>query len=107
MAYAIPQRQTNVLAIVSLVLGILGMLTCWCALLGFPLGIAGIVTGLLAIQQMRASGQAGRGMAIAGIALSSACLVFACVFLAVGLANGFFGAFRDLRIRPQRLPRGF
>lgn len=51
-----PQTGTNGFAIAALVLGILGVL--------------GAVFGFIALSQIRRTGQGGRGLAIAGIALS-------------------------------------
>ena len=102
MDYAVPNRQTNLLAVISLVLGILGVLSCWCAVAGIPLGVAGLVTGLVANNQIRARGDQGRGLAIAGIVLSAVCIAFACLFLGGEALSGFSGGFRGLRVRPLR-----
>ncbi|MEU5880390.1 DUF4190 domain-containing protein [Spirillospora sp. NPDC047279] len=67
--YRMPPRQpqaprpagTNGLAIASLVLGILWL--CWIG------SIVAIVTGFIALGQIRRTGQSGRGLAIAGIVL--------------------------------------
>ncbi|MFO0593837.1 MAG: DUF4190 domain-containing protein [Myxococcaceae bacterium] len=60
--------ETNPLAIVSLVLGIL------CC---FPFSIGAVITGVIAQQQIAASNgrQGGQGLAIAGIALGSLAIV--------------------------------
>ncbi|MCX7826705.1 MAG: DUF4190 domain-containing protein [Verrucomicrobiae bacterium] len=55
-------RRTNPLAIWSLVLSLLGL--C-CGITP----IAGIICGVIALPQIKASGEEGRGMAIAGIVI--------------------------------------
>jgi hypothetical protein len=60
---ALQPNRRNRLAVASLV----------CGLLGFTgIGaIAGLIVGYMALKQIKASGQAGRGLAIAGIVLSA------------------------------------
>ncbi|MEU0406162.1 DUF4190 domain-containing protein [Streptomyces sp. NPDC006197] len=72
-----PRRSTNGLAIASLVSGIVCCLP--------PLGL---VLGLVALPQIRKKEQTGRGLAIAGIALSAA----SSLLLVVGLASGGFSS---------------
>lgn len=78
-----PQQPagTNGLAIASLICSILG---AFCGI-GF---LVGIVLGVLALTQIKTTGQQGRGMAIAGIVIggvSIALLLIAVIFLfAVG-----------------------
>lgn len=61
-------QQTNVFAVLALVFGIIG-------------GLLGIVFGHIALNQIRRTGEAGRGMAIAGLALGY--IYLACILLAV------------------------
>jgi hypothetical protein len=56
-------QRTNVLSIVSLVLGIVSYFT------GLFLGIGAIITGHIALGQLKKSGDKGRGFAIAGLIL--------------------------------------
>ncbi|MFJ4342309.1 DUF4190 domain-containing protein [Streptomyces sp. NPDC088915] len=72
-----PPRTTNGLAVGSLVSGIVCCLP--------PLGL---VLGLVALPQIRKRDQAGKGLAIAGIALSA----LSCLLLVLGLATGGFSA---------------
>jgi hypothetical protein len=60
--YGAPTR-TNPLAIAALICGI-GQI-----LLGLLAGIPGIILGFIALNQIKAKGEGGRGMAIAGIVL--------------------------------------
>ena len=71
--------QTNVLAIWSLVLSLLG----FCCTL---LPIAGIVCGIVALSQIKARREDGRGMAIAGIVIGVLMLMLSLLGLAVCLA---------------------
>ncbi|MFJ5828386.1 DUF4190 domain-containing protein [Streptomyces sp. NPDC093089] len=78
--YGQPRRTTNGLAIGSLVSGIVCCLP--------PLGL---VLGLAALPRIRKRGQAGKGLAIAGIVLSA----LSCLLLVLGLATGGFGTAWD------------
>lgn len=62
-------QQTSVLAIISLVAGILSIvLACCCSILGLA-GAAGVICGFLAKKEIRESGGAkkGDGLALAGM----------------------------------------
>ena len=81
-----PSRPTNALAIVSLVLGIIGIF--------FFGSIAALVCGYLARKQIRERGEAGDGFALAGIILGwvgVAIAVIFLVFVAIGMAATGFG----------------
>jgi hypothetical protein len=58
-----PIRPTNTLAIIALVLG-------------FVVPIGGVVVGLIALPQLRRTGEAGRGLAITGIVAGAVISVF-------------------------------
>ena len=71
-----PQGGNNNMAIASLVLSLIGI---FC---GFG-SIAGIVVGIIALNQIKQSGNdAGRGLAIAGIAVGAVTLVLGGIFYA-------------------------
>jgi len=70
--------RTNMLAIWSLVLSLLG-LCC-----GFT-PIAGIICGIIALSQIKTSGEEGRGMAIAGIIVGVVMLVLSVLALLLWL----------------------
>lgn len=76
-----PAVGTNGLAIASLVCSLFG----WLCVIG---GILGIILGVLALGQIRQSGQGGRGLAIAGIVIGG--IVTALVIFA-GILGAVFG----------------
>ena len=69
-----PSQSTNVLAIVSLILGIISIVTCNL----FIFGIGGLVLGFIALNQIKSTGAGGRGLALGGLIASG-------VGLALGL----------------------
>jgi hypothetical protein len=72
-------RQTNSLAIVSLVAGIAGYVIPH----PFIAGIVAIVTGHLARGQIRRSGEGGSGLALAGLILGYVHLALSILLVAV------------------------
>lgn len=91
-----PPKKNNGKAIASLVLGILAVLTIFTgigAIIGLVLGIVGIVLGINAKKEIDASGEEGKGMAIAGLV----CSIIATVICGIGTlcvlcALGAYGA---------------
>lgn len=91
----IPSTKTNALSIVSLVTGILGILSsCLSFFLLFPLICAGLfspaalITGIIGLNQIKKHGEQGRGMAIAGTIMGglntfSSCILFILMLLVV------------------------
>ncbi|MFM9372019.1 DUF4190 domain-containing protein [Streptomyces sp. Da 82-17] len=77
-----PAPTTNGLAVTSMVLGILCILP--------PLGL---VLGLVALSQIKRTGQRGKGMAVAGVTLSSIGTAFIVLALSLGWAASFWGGF--------------
>ena len=69
-AYGAPTQKTNVLAIVSLVSS-------------FFISIVGIITGHIALSQIKKTGEQGRGLAIAG-------LIIGYIGLVVGIILAIF-----------------
>jgi hypothetical protein len=82
-----PATDRYVLAIISLVLGILNLCAWFVPICGGPLAIVGIILGVLGLNSSR------RGMAIAGIVLSGIALLLAIINAAfgayLGLTRGF------------------
>ena len=74
-----PPRGTNGMAIAALVLGICGFFFVT-PILGLILGIAGLAT-------VRRTGQKGKGLAVSGIALSSAWIALFAVLITVAVIN--------------------
>ena len=74
--YATPGRGTNVMAILSLVLSILGLFTCITA----PIGA---ILGHVAKRQIAQSGEEGRGLATAGVIIGWAIVALYLIGTAV------------------------
>jgi hypothetical protein len=75
--------RTNPLAIVSLIASIVGFV--W--ILPFLGNLAGVITGHIALKQIKQSGEAGRGMALAGVIVG---WVGLAIVVLVGLGFLFF-----------------
>ena len=70
--------QQNWKAVVSMILGIIGVIAWLLPFLGFPITIAGLVLGIIGLKSQRP------GMAIAG-------LVLCCIFLIATVINSALG----------------
>jgi hypothetical protein len=79
--------KTNSYAQAGLVFGILSWVCCCC---GFPFGLLGLVFSLIGLSQINADPQLheGRGMAIAGLILSSLSLLLGAGTALFNLASG-------------------
>ncbi len=64
VAAAVPQ-QANGPGIASLVLGIIGVVTCWFFLVGLPVSLLGLALAIVGMRRIQ-----GKGMAKAGLVLS-------------------------------------
>ena len=76
----------NGLATTSLILGILAILIAvllWGNILAVLLGIAAIITGGIALKQVKDQGTKGKGFAIAGFVMGSLSLVLVFLFIFV------------------------
>lgn len=87
---------TNNLAITSLVLSLVGVVGAFMCLLPIVLAPIGAVTGHVALTRIKSSGQAGRGLALAGVIVgwlgtlgATALAVFFFIFLAAASGSGF------------------
>ena len=99
-----PTSKVNPLAIASVVLagiGVVLMLTCF---IGWIAWIVGLVLGLVALSQIKGSGdqQTGRGLAVGGVAANGALLalsiiglIIVVVFLATADVDDDFDDFDD------------
>lgn len=84
---AVSAAKTNVLAIVSLVTSILGF------------GLIGVITGHIGLNQIKQTGEEGRGLAIAGLIIGYVSIFFVLLWVLLwlfafgglvlfGIANG-------------------
>jgi hypothetical protein len=76
-APVVPVARTNALAVISLVSSLIGWIIC----VG---SIAGIVMGVIALNQIRRNPQAGRGLAIAGIIAGIVGVMLWLILLIIG-----------------------
>lgn len=72
---------TNRLAITSLVCGIVGFLCCGI------LSVVGLVTGVIAMKQVKETGQGGHGLALAGTIVSGVSLVVGILFAIISFGS--------------------
>ncbi|WP_459548843.1 DUF4190 domain-containing protein [Nocardia sp. X0981] len=79
-------RGTNGLAIASLVTSLAGFATC-----GFT-SIVGIILGVVALNQIRSTGQEGRGLALGGIWVGVGLVVLLVLYLVVLIGAGIASA---------------
>jgi tetrahydromethanopterin S-methyltransferase subunit C len=91
-----PSAKTNVLSIISLIVGVLGLLGV-CVAFFIPvagpicdglLAIAAVVTGFIGMSQVGKTGEKGKGMAIAGLIMGFLALLAACL---MGVGTAFLG----------------
>ncbi|MGA1811193.1 DUF4190 domain-containing protein [Frondihabitans sp. 4ASC-45] len=68
-----PVAKTNTLAIVGFVLA-------------FVINIAGVVVSIIALNQIKQTGEKGRGLAIAGIIIGALSLIIGIIAVIVGFA---------------------
>ena len=79
------------MAIGSLVASVLAIpLAFACGVFGVLAAIVGVVLGIVAINQIKQSGEEGRGLAIAGIVVGAVTLVLAVILVIVGI--GWYAA---------------
>ncbi|OBJ28709.1 DUF4190 domain-containing protein [Mycolicibacter heraklionensis] len=71
-------QKTNVLAVSSLVVSLLG-LVFW------PLGVAGVILGGVALSQIKSTGEAGHGMAVAGTAIGGVAVTLSLILAMIAL----------------------
>ncbi len=86
---AMPQRPSSGTAVWALVLGIVGVVFGWC-LLGLPC-LAAVVLGHVALTETKSGEKAGRGQAIAGLALGYVALAPAVILFFWAIVGGAGG----------------
>src|SRR5690606_25114817 len=72
------------LAIATLVLGILALISFWTVVGGYLFGVLGVIFGIVAAVKVRNGSGGGLGMTITGIVLSVLALIGATLFVIVG-----------------------
>lgn len=77
--YRVPPAGTNSLAIASLMASIMGFPLVFLCYVGIAGWIAGIVFGIVALNQIKETSQPGRGLAIAGISIGAVALVLSVI----------------------------
>jgi hypothetical protein len=88
--------QTDPMAIISLVTGIVSMPTMFCcSFFGIPISLTAIVLGLVSISKINQQPNRfeGKGMAIGGIATGAVGLLLFGLFFALGLAGALLRRF--------------
>ncbi|MGK8521551.1 DUF4190 domain-containing protein [Nocardia asteroides] len=80
--YGFPAQGTNGMAIGALISSLVGFVTCG---LG---SIVGIILGTVALNQIKQSGQEGRGMALAGIWIGVGAIVLGILWFVVVIIAG-------------------
>ncbi len=91
------QQQGNGMAVAGLVLGILGLVFCWVAIIGWIMALLGVIFGGVGMSKANKIGGKGKGMAVAGLA----CGVLGLV---VGIAL-FFWALNKVKHDMERWDR--
>ncbi|WP_396917240.1 DUF4190 domain-containing protein [Mycolicibacterium sp.] len=76
-----PSNPNNGMAIGSLVASVLGVPFMFFCFSGFVPALVGVVLGIVALNQIKTTGQSGRGLAIAGIAVGAVILLLGLIIL--------------------------
>ncbi|HRI04877.1 MAG TPA: DUF4190 domain-containing protein [Pyrinomonadaceae bacterium] len=85
--YGVQMSPSQTLAVVSLGLGIGSMTIGWCCSLGLLLAPGALITGFIALSQIKKDPDryAGRGFALAGMSIGGVFLVLYILLLAFGI----------------------
>ena len=75
---------SSALAIASLILGIIGLLSGW-LIFGGALGLVGVILGIVALVKVKNGTASGKGMAIGGIVTGALGMILAAVVLILGM----------------------
>lgn len=86
----------------GMVLGILGLLLCWVAVIGWILAILGIILGGVGIAKAKHVGGRGKGMAIAGVVTGAIGLVAGIAFMYL-VTGAFTDYMKKSKLSPARL----
>jgi len=83
--------QTSVMAIISLVTGILGVVCCGSLIFS----IAAIILGFLAKKETDSGQKTGGGMALAGLILGGVGVVLSIIWIILWITTGSFNVYSD------------
>lgn len=81
-----PPAGNNSLAVGSLVVSIVSLPLFFICGVGLVGSIVGIVLGVVALNQIKQSGQSGHGLAVAGIAIGAVVMLLSLAFFAIAVA---------------------
>ena len=79
--------KNNTLALVSLITGIVNFICCG------VIWLVPVITGIIALTQIKKTGEGGKGMAIAGLVMGGIAVVWFIASMALGLAASMAEAF--------------
>lgn len=87
------EQKTNGMAIASLVLGIVGLVSCGCTFFVAP--VLAIIFSVIGRKQIAERGDKGSGMAVAGLVLGILGVLLSLFILLTGFIDGFTSGFQD------------
>ncbi|MCR5059877.1 MAG: DUF4190 domain-containing protein [Saccharofermentans sp.] len=91
-------KKTDNMSIVGLCLGILSMLFILIStarILGFLGAIIGLVFSIAGLAKIKKTGMAGKGLATAGLVLSSVAIIIGGILFTIGFVKGISSAIKD------------
>jgi uncharacterized protein DUF4190/uncharacterized protein DUF4339 len=91
--------RTNAMARTGLILGIVAVTFGLCCCYGIPFNILGIVFSLIGLAQIRKNPEleTGKGLAIAGLILSTLSIVLVAILVMIGVAGSAWEIFEEIR----------
>ena len=96
-----PWRRTNAYALWGMICGLVGLLSCCCCCLSLPCGALGLIFSLIGLSEINQHPDIyqGRGVAIAGIVLSTLSLLIGICMLFSDMSNGHFHHYHHFNIQ--------
>jgi len=87
------------MALTGLILGIVAVTFGLCCCYGIPFNILGIVFSLIGLAQIRKNPEleTGKGLAIAGLILSTLSIVLVAILVMIGVAGSAWEIFEEIR----------
>ena len=98
------QPQGNGMAVAGLVLGIIGLVFCWVAILGWILALLGVIFGGLGMGKANKIGGRGKGMAVAGLVCGVLGLIIGISVFFWALSHVRHGRFGQNQVQPDTRP---